>query len=334
MEKNYKQILSLNCITIISWGIYKLYKKSRYIISSFFYLYFEEFSITFVFYSNLLKINKPVLFMIISAIAFALMSTFVKYLSDFHVYQIVFFRSIGTLCFTLPLLIFRKVPLFGNQKKWLIVRGVFGVISLTCFFQSLHYLPLGTAVSLRYIAPIFAAVFAFIFLKEKIKPIQWLLFLIAFVGVLIIKGFGVELNYIGLVFVLFSALFLGLIFVVIRKLGATEHPLVIINYFMVMAFVFGGLMSIPYWRTPTIIELFLFLSIGILGYIGQLYMTKAFQVQETNIIAPIKYLEVVITILIGAFWFNEVYNLWTLLGIFLILFGLIYNIRLKQSEPK
>jgi drug/metabolite transporter (DMT)-like permease len=272
--------------------------------------------------------------MIISAIAFALMSSFVKYLSHFNVYQIVFFRSIGTLCFTLPLLLKQKIPLLGNERKWLFTRGVFGVISLTCFFQSLHYLPLGTAVSLRYLAPIFAAVFALVFLKEKIRPVQWLLFVIAFLGVLIIKGFGAEVNYIGLTLVLFSAVFLGLIFVVIRKIGNKDHPLVIINYFMVLAFVFGGLMSVRYWQNPTLLEFVLFLSTGILGYVGQLYMTKAFQAQETNLIAPIKYLEVVITIVIGAFWFGEVYNLWTLLGIFLIFFGLIYNIYLKMNDTK
>lgn len=104
--------------------------------------------------------------MIFSVVAFALMSSFVKYLSDFNVYQIVFFRSIGTLFFTLPLIIKNPIPyFFGNKKKWLFLRGLTGVVSLTCFFQSLNYLPVGTAVSLRYVAPIFAAIFALIFLK-------------------------------------------------------------------------------------------------------------------------------------------------------------------------
>ena len=51
----------------------------------------------------------------------------------------------------------------------------------------------------------------------------------------------------------------SLIFVVIRKLGDSENPLVIINYFMVMAFVFGGIMSINYWKNPNITEWFLLL---------------------------------------------------------------------------
>nr|WP_111706752.1 DMT family transporter [Lutibacter citreus] len=270
--------------------------------------------------------------MIFSVIAFALMNTVVKYLNDFSAYQIVFFRSIGTLLFTIPLIIKHKIPFLGNNKKLLLLRGIAGVISLTCFFQSLNYLAVGTAVSLRYTSPIFAAIFAFIFLKEKVKPMQWLLFLIAFIGVLIIKGFGVDVNSIGLLLIILSAIFLGLIFVIIRKIRDTENSLVIINYFMIMAFLFGGIMSINNWKTPNKVEWLLLLSLGVFGYVGQLYMTKAFQSHETNVIAPLKYLEVVFMIIIGAFWFDEIYNLWTLLGVFLILIGLVYNIYLKRKE--
>ena len=277
--------------------------------------------------------NKPIFYMIYSVIAFAIMNAVVKYLTIFNVYQVVFFRSIGTLAFTIPLILKYKIPILGTNKKLLLLRGFLGVISITCFFQSLNYLAVGTAVSLRYTSPIFAAVFALIFLKEKIKPLQWLLFMIAFIGVLIIKGFGVDVNSIGLILIMISAIFLGLVFVIIRKMGGIESPLVIINYFMVMAFVFGGIMSINHWKKPSITELLLLLSLGVLGYVGQLYMTKAFQSQETSLIAPLKYLEVVFMIIIGVAWFDEIYNLWTLVGIFLILLGLLYNIYIKNRKP-
>ena len=276
--------------------------------------------------------QRAVFYMIISVIAFAVMNALVKYLTMFSVYQIVFFRSIGTIAITVPLAITKKVNFFGKKKKFLLLRGVLGVISLTCFFQSLNYLSIGTAVSLRYLSPIFAAIFALFFLKEKIKPIQWLLFFIAFVGVLIIKGFGVEVNSLGLLFVSISAITLGLIFIVIRKIGNSENPLVIINYFMIMALLFGGFMSINNWITPNANEWLLLLSLGIFGYFGQLYLTKAFQSYETSVIAPLKYLEVIFTMLIGMFWFQEAYNWWTVLGICLIFLGLSYNLFLNKSK--
>ncbi|WP_240914621.1 DMT family transporter [Polaribacter sp. 11A2H] len=279
-----------------------------------------------------MKSSKAIFYMIFSVIAFSLMNTVVKFLNDFSAYQIVFFRSIGTLFFTVPLILKAKIPILGNNKKLLFIRGLAGVISLTTFFQALNYLAIGTAVSLRYTSPIFAAILALIFLKEKIKTVQWFLFLLSFIGVLVIKGFGGDVDSMGIILVLLSAISLGVIFVVIRKIGDTENPLVIINYFMVMAFVFGGIMSINNWKNPNLVEWLLLLSLGIFGYVGQLYMTKALQSHETNVIAPLKYLEVIFMIVIGAFWFGEIYTLWTLLGVFLIMFGLLYNIYLKRKR--
>ncbi|MFK8059787.1 MAG: DMT family transporter [Polaribacter sp.] len=276
--------------------------------------------------------NKAILFMIISVIAFAIMNAVVKELNSFSVYQIVFFRSFGTLVITIPLTIKSKTLFFGKNKKLLFLRGFLGVISLTCFFQSLNYLSIGTAVSLRYTSPIFAAIFSLFFLKEKIKPIQWFLFLIAFIGVLIIKGFGTELNSLGLLLILLSAISLGFIFIVIRMIGNSENPLVIINYFMLMAFIFGGLMSINNWKNPSLDQWLLLLSLGVFGFIGQLLMTKALQLYKTTVIAPLKYLEAVFVIIIGATWFKEIYTLWTLLGICLIFSGLLYNIYITRTK--
>lgn len=279
-----------------------------------------------------MKNNSAIYYMIFSVLAFAIMNSVVKYLHGFSVYQIVFFRAIGTLLFTVPLILKKRIPIFGNNKKLLLFRGVLGVFSLTCFFQTIQYLPMGTAVSLRYTSPIFAVIFAAIFLKESIQLVQWFLFGIAFVGVLIIKGFGAGIQPIGLLFAFLSAVSLGLIFVVIRKIGTTENPYIIINYFMVLAFIFGGVLSINTWSNPNFLEFLLLLSLGVFGYVGQLYMTKAFQANETNAIAPLKYLEVVFTIIIGVSWFGEIYNGWTLLGVFLILLGLFYNLFVNKKS--
>ena len=56
-----------------------------------------------------MKHNKAILFMILSVLAFAIMNAIVKYLTAFGVYQIVFFRSVGTLAFTVPLILKYKI---------------------------------------------------------------------------------------------------------------------------------------------------------------------------------------------------------------------------------
>ncbi|WP_346226706.1 hypothetical protein [Lacinutrix venerupis] len=75
----------------------------------------------------------------------------------------VFFRSLGSLFFTIPFLLKNKISLKGNKKTLLVARSVFGLISMTLFFLSLKYIAMGAAVSLRYIAPVFAAFLLYIF---------------------------------------------------------------------------------------------------------------------------------------------------------------------------
>ena len=271
--------------------------------------------------------------MLISTLAFTCMNTSVKYLEHISAYQIVFFRSVGSLFFTFSFLIKYKIPFLGNNKKLLIIRGLVGVTSMTLFFMSTKYLPIGTAVSLRYMRPIFAAIFAVFLLKEKVKPLQWFFFAIAFVGVLILKGFDdSKIDMYGLMLVGISAIFIGLVYIVISKIGTGDHPVVIVNYFLVISTIVGGLLSINKWVNPVGKEWLLLLGLGVFGYFGQIFMTKALQTAATTQIAPFKYSEVIFTVLFGVFVFNEVYTLWSLLGIALIIIGLVLNVLYKKHK--
>lgn len=281
-----------------------------------------------------MTIKNTIIFMIISTISFACMNVTVKYLVNINAFQIVFFRSLSSLFFTIPFLLKSEIPILGNNKKLLVLRGLTGVISMTFFFMSIKYLQVATAISLRYIAPIFAAIFAVLFLKEKTKPLQWLFFIMSFVGVLIIKGFDEQVDTFGLILVLIAAFFSGLVYPIINKIGTEDHPVVVVNYLMVIATVVGGLLSISNWQNPIGLEWVLLLSLGVSGYFGQLYMTKAFQTTETNQIAPLIYLEVIFTLLFGLLWLDEIYNIWSLLGITLIIGGLILNVMYKAKINK
>ena len=271
--------------------------------------------------------------MLVSTLSFACMNSIVKHLTHISAYQIVFFRSVSTLVFTMVFLLKYNIPILGNNKKLLTLRGLVGVTSMTFFFMATKYLPIGTAVSLRYLAPIFAAVFAIFLLKEKVKPIQWLFFIMAFSGVVILKGFDIELDSYGLLLILISAIFSGLVYVVLSKIGKSEHPVVVVNYFMAVSVIVGGILSIGNWVNPIGVEWLMLISLGVFGYFGQVYMTKAFQIAaSTSQIAPLKYLETIFTVLFGVFIFAEVYTFWSLLGIGLIIIGLVLNAQFKEKN--
>lgn len=270
--------------------------------------------------------------MLISTLAFACMNITVKYLENVSAYQIVFFRSASSLFFTFGFLLKNDIPIIGNNIKLLILRGLVGVTSMTLFFMSTKYLSIGTAVSLRYLAPIFAGIFAVIFMKEKIWPMQWLFFMMAFLGVLVLKGFDSQINTLGLILVISASVTSGLVYIIINKIGTSEHPVVVVNYFMVIATIVGLVLSLNSWVNPKGIEWILLFSLGVFGYFGQVYMTKAFQIGKTNIVAPFKYVEVIFTVAFGLLLFNEIYTFWSFLGITLIIGSLVLNVFYKSGK--
>ena len=270
--------------------------------------------------------KKAIYFMLISAVCFTAMNLLVKHLSHFAGGQLVFFRALGSLFFTMPFLIWNKISVFGIQKKLLVYRGLAGVTSMGLFFASVYYLPIGSAVSLRYLSPVFATIFAVFFLRERVKPIQWLFFLMAFAGVLLIKGFDPNINSFGLLLVLCSAVFGGVVYVLINKIGTKDHPVVIVNYFMWISVIVGGVLSVFDWTMPKGVEWFFLLSLGVFGYFGQLFMTKAFQSQATNKVVSLKYIEVVFTMIAGIFWFTDMYPFLSILGTLLVVTGLVLNV--------
>ena len=268
--------------------------------------------------------------MLISVFAFSIMNALLKHLTNYGTFQLVFFRSITTLAITSSLLIYYKIPFFGKNKIILMKRGVVGALAMLCFFFSVSYMSVGSAVSIRYISPIFAAILTVFFFNKKISKIEWFFYFISFIGILFIRGFNNKMNLFGFSMALLAAFFSAFVYLIIELIGKKEHPLVIVNYFMMTSFTLSFIGIYFYW-TPVINEdiLLLFLM-GVVGFFGQYYMTKAFQNGFAYKVAPIKYVEVVFTILFGVFVLEERYTLLTLLGIFMVISGLVFNLIYKS----
>ena len=101
---------------------------------------------------------------------------------------------------------------------------------------------------------------------------------------------------------------------------------------MCIAPIAAGLGCIFDWTPLKALDLILLLSLGVFGYFGQVFMTKAFQMGETNIIAPIKYIEVVFAIIVGVGFLGETYSLWSFAGMALIICGLLLNLWYKSRQ--
>lgn len=264
--------------------------------------------------------------MLLATLGFTAMQVLIKYLPDYHVFQVVFFRGLGTSLLCIWYLRRNDISLWGNKRPLLILRAIIGITSMSLFFFTLQRIPMGASVSLKYLSPIFTAIFAVIILKEKVKLIQWGFFALALMGVLMLKGFDTQVGTLDLLMGVGGALFAGLVYVIIRRIGKTEHPMVIVNYFMGSAAILAGIAMIPFWRTPQGMEWVYLIAIGVLGYFAQVYMTKAFQAEQASKVAPVKYMELVYSLLVGFLWFEESYTILGFCGILLILLSMLLNV--------
>ena len=277
--------------------------------------------------------NKGAQYMLISSFAFSLMHLCVKALPHIPVFELVFFRSIVSLLISYMSLKQKKINLFGNNKKVLLARGFFGVTALTLFFSTLQNIPLASAVTIQYLSPIFTAFFAIWILKEKLKNHQWLFFAMAFLGVIILKGFDISgqisFKYVGIGLV--SACFSGLAYNCIRLLRTTENPLVVVFYFPLVATPIMAFLSFFNWVKPQGIDWFYLLLLGIITQVAQIYMTKGIQSDRAGNIMTYKYIGVLFAFGYGYLFFGETYSLLSLLGILLLLSGVLLNTFFKYK---
>lgn len=276
---------------------------------------------------------KGIIYILIATFAFAWMNLLARYLSELHPLQVVFFRALGTFIFIFPFMVRKRIPILGKNVFWLSMRGVIGFISLAAFFIVIQRIPLGPAISIRYIGPFFSVILAVLFLKEKVKFWQWISLLIAIAGVFILKGADFRIDGLSFVLALISAVLVGGVFTMVRYLGPKEHALTIINYFMV-ASILGSLFFIGQWRMPIGQEWVWVSAIGVFGLVGQVFMTRAFQLAETNTIAPFKYMELVYALILGFLFLNEEHTLIALIGMALIIIGMVLNVLIKNRATK
>ena len=227
----------------------------------------------------------------------------------------------------------KRIPIVGKNVFWLSMRGVIGFVSLAAFFIVIQRIPLGPAISIRYIGPFFSVILAVIFLKERVKFWQWISLLIAIAGVIVLKGADFRVDGLSFALALISAVLVGGVFTMVRYLGSKEHALTIINYFMV-ASILGSLFFIEHWRMPVGQEWLWVSAIGVFGLIGQVFMTRAFQLADTNTIAPFKYMELVYAIILGFLFLKEEHTSMALIGMALVIIGMVLNVLIKNRAAK
>ena len=297
--------------------------------------------------------QKGVFYIILSGLSFLVVNFFVKILGSgaeslilptsdsIPAHELVFFRSVISFSISFYLMKRKSIPILGNNKKWLLIRGFSGMIALTLFFYTIHYLPLAIASTIQYLAPLFTIILAIFIMKEQIKSLQWVFILLAFSGAILIglsdfltveSSENVSLFWFGIG--ILSALFSGIAYNAILKLKSTETPLNVVIYFPMLSIPVMGIWCLFDFTLPHGIAWLYILIIGVCTQIAQIALTKAFQYGDANTISPFQYLGSIYALLLGYFIFDEYLSYIAYLGIAMILFGVLFNLLVKHLKHR
>ncbi len=293
---------------------------------------------------NIRQLNSGVKYMLLASFLFAIMGAFVKLASE-HMssLEVVFFRNI----FGVAIIGYAvyKTPMVhkGGKPFLLFFRGFMGFSALLAYFYNIANIPLGDAVTFSKTAPIFTAIFAWFFLKEKLSVSAWLAVFIGFGGILLItQPTGIGFSKYDILGV-FSGVGAALAYTSVRELKkyydtraivlsftliGTIGPIILFllsKYFYIseLDFMLG-----EFIMPSGIVWVYVF-GLGILGTLSQYFMTKAYGETKAGIVGAVSYTNIVFAILVGLLLGDSLPSLMTTCGILLIVFAGIMVARAK-----
>ena len=269
--------------------------------------------------------------MVISTICFSLMAAMVKFLSHLPVMEIIFFRNIPIMLIIPLILKNKKISFWGNNKPLLLLRSLLSGFAVIAYFYTITVMILTDAVTIKQLSPFFIILLASIFLGEKIDFRKIIIFILAFLGALLVIKPGFRLDVYPTVIALLGAISTAGSHVAIRSLRLTDHPLVIVNYFgySIGLISFGILLWQGNFIIPDALSLFVLLLLGLVGMGAQFALIKAYQMAPTKLVSFYLYLQIIFSALLGVLFFKELPDLFSIIGASLIIISGYLNYKLK-----
>jgi drug/metabolite transporter (DMT)-like permease len=275
------------------------------------------------------ELSRGIAYMIASALGFSAMSVLVKVASErLPTGELVLARAIVTLVVSYVMVRQAGLRPWGNNQPKLVLRGLLGFGGLTLYYLSLAYLPLADATVIHQTTPLWTALLAWWLLRE---PVGWSTFVALATGILgvlsIVRPTGEGLSAIGVAVAIAATACASSAYVTVRQLTRSEHPLVIVFYFPLVATPLAIPWAAATWVTPTGIEWLLLLGIGLTTQIGQVFLTRGLALEAAGRATSVGYIQVAFAMVWQWVVFTTPPTPWTVAGAALIFTGVLVGAR-------
>ena len=282
--------------------------------------------------------TKGVLFIIISAFGFAMMSAFVKLSGALPSFQKTIFRNITSCIIAFVLILINKESFFGKleNQKILILRSLFGTLGIVFNFYAIDKLVLSDANMLNKLSPFFVIIFSALFLKEKINLKQGLAIIVAFIGALFIIKPQFNFDMIPSLIGVCGAICAAAAYTCLRVLGGKEKYYTIVFYFSF----FSTIVILPFmlivYKEMSMLQFIYLILAGIFASIGQFGITIAYKYAKAKEISIFDYSNILFSAIISVVLFGVIPDYLSVLGYIIIfavsLYMFLYNKKLDKIE--
>ena len=270
---------------------------------------------------------KAIIFSLLGWMFLPVMDGFAKYLSDdLPILQITWARYFFTVAFVFPIMFFfyKKQLVWSDKPRLQIFRGLILLSANICFFYAISVISLAKALTLAFIAPLIVTAFSPILLGEKVGFRRWTAVAVGFIGSLIVirPGF-LEFNLASMA-ALATGFFYGFYLIITRKLSTSDNPLLTLLITGMVGALLVSLIIPFYWVKPTLNQWSLMAGIGVFACIGHLFLIISLKYADASKLAPLGYTEIIPNVIIGYYFFSELPDNWTYLGLFIIVLSGLY----------
>jgi drug/metabolite transporter (DMT)-like permease len=239
--------------------------------------------------------------------------------------QTAFFRGFFSVILLLPMIASGRVkPWKSTHLQGHFWRTAMGTCSMVLGFYALAMLPLADATALAFSQPLFSVVLAALVLHEKVRWRRWTATLVGFAGVLVMVRPGSDSLQPGALVALANAMSVAVSVLLVRRLSATEAPLMILTQFALWSTIFLLVPAIWFWRWPTPLGWVLAVGVSVSATFGQYFWVQAFASGEMSAVAPFDYLRLPFAVFVGWMIWGEMPVLWTYVGATIVIGSALY----------
>ena len=237
--------------------------------------------------------QSAILFMLAAVALFALMDAGLKLLAPHYPpLQVATLRGLSSLPFVLVWVLYTANVRSLLRVHWPLhlLRGVLGIGMMVGFVYGLRSMPLSTAYSITFIAPMLVTAMAGPLLGETVGRQRWVAIGIGMVGMLVIlRPTGQGMATAGGLAVLIAAACYAASAITVRLLAQRDSVQAMVLWFLVLLSLGAGLLAAPGWVPLQASDLWIIAGVGLAGSLAQVALTEAFRRGEASLIAPLEY---------------------------------------------